>query len=338
MAWDDKSDQGAPFGEQMPDFEMVWRRYKGWIITAAVLLFVGVSLSFSFYTVRVNEEAVVLRFGKYMETTTPGLHFKLPFGIDRVLKEEVKTIHKEEFGFRTMQAGKRSFFESTQQDEQVALMLTADLNCAEITWVVRYKIGDLRAYLFKVRNVRESIRDVSEAIMRKIVGDSSIDEVLMSRPEEMARDARREIQALLNEYECGIDIIKVNIKRFDPPKAVKDAFEEVNQARQLGEQIINEAEASKNRELIPAEGRKKKMIESAKGYEQKRVNEAKGDADAFLAVLAEYEKAREITRQRMYLETMAKILPSCGKIFLIDEKQQGLLPLLRLDDAGGSIP
>lgn len=338
MAWDDKSDQGAPLGGQLPDFEMVWRQYKGWIITAAVLLFVGVSLSFSFYTVAVNEQAVILRFGKYVDTAGPGLHFKLPFSIDRVLKEEVKTIHKEEFGFRTRLSGKESIFEATAQDRQVALMLTADLNCAEINWVVRYKIKNLRDYLFNVRNVRESIRDASEAMMRRIVGDSSIDEVLMSRPEEMEQIVRANIQKRLDEYGCGIDVRDVKFKRTDPPEAVKDAFDQVNQARQLRDEIINKAEASRNRELIPAEGRKTKMIEAAKGYEQKRVNEAKGDADAFLAVLAEYEKAKEITRQRMYLETMAKILPSCGKIFLIDEKQQGLLPLLRLDDAGGSIP
>ena len=331
MAWDDRSEQGAPFGEQLPDFEMIWRQYKGWIITVAVLLFVGVSLSFSFYTVAVNEQAVVLRFGEYVDTAGPGLHFKLPFGIDRVLKEEVKTIHEEEFGIRTAQR-------STTQVEQVALMLTADLNCAEINSVVEYKIEDLGAYLFKVRNVRESIRYASEAVMRRIVGDSSIDEVLMSRPEEMEQIVREKVQKRLDEYGCGIDVRDVKFKRLDPPENVKDAFDQVNQARQLRDEIINKAEASRNRELIPAEGRKTKMIESAKGYELKRINEAKGDADAFLAVLAEYENAKEITRQRMYLETMAKVLPRCGKIFLIDEKQQGILPLLRLDDAGGSTP
>jgi len=324
------------FGDSWRETQKLWLVYRRWILSLLVLILVGVTLYTSYFTVAVNEEAIVLRFGQFSDIKGPGLHFKLPFGIDTIVKEEVNTVHKAEFGFRTTRSDVKSEFDYTDtQARDVALMLTADLNVADIRWVVRYKIKDLNAYVFNVENVVQAIRDASEAVMRKIVGDSSIDEVLMSRPAEMESLARDEIQELLDMYGCGIDVRSVKFKQLDPPQQVKDAFDEVNQARQMRDQIINEAEAQKNRELIPAEGAKKRVIERANGYREKRINEAQGNAQAFLLVLEQYEKAKEVTRRRLYLETMAKVLPQCGKITLIDESQKGVLPLLRLQEEKG---
>lgn len=336
MSWDDLKRGDSPFGGEMPDFGKIWRTYKKWILSVLVAVLLAVPAASSFYTVHVNEEAVVLRLGKYLETRGPGLNFKLPFGIDQEHKREVKAIHKEEFGFRTLRSGVESEYDyDSPAFKNTRLMLTADLNCAELRWVVRYKIGNLQNYLFNVRNVRKAIRDVSEAVMRKIAGNSSIDEVLMTRQKDMEEIAKEGIQRLLDKYGAGIEIRGVHLPQIDPPTEVKDAFNEVNQAKQFRDQIINEAEAKKNRELIPAEGRKHRMISVATGYMEKRINEAEGDARAFLAVLEEYKKAKDITRRRLYLETMTKVLPRCGRLFLIDENQKGLLPFLRLDEMKG---
>ena len=335
-----ENDRYLPGGTsgQMPQFDVekfvrTLKKYKKHIISAIVLILVLIGVASSYFTVNTNEEAAILRFGKYLETAGPGLHLKIPFGVDKPLTREIKTIYKQEFGFRTVTAGVESTFDyDSFGAKEVSLMLTGDLNCAEVNWVVRYKIRDLRDYLFNVRNVEGTIRDASEAVMRRIVGDSSIDEILMIRRKEIQDLALTGIEQLLAQYGCGIDVQAVKLKRVDPPKEVKDAFDAVNQARQVRDQIINEAEAAKNRELIPAEGRKNKTIDQAKGYREQRVKEAQGNARAFLAVLEEYDKAKDITRRRLYLETMAKVLPKCGKIYLIDEEQKGILPLLKLGE------
>ena len=333
MPYGDRDRPQSPFGSEMPDFRQLWRVYGRVVLALAVVLLFAVTGFLSYFTVKLNEEAVVLRFGEFNTRVGPGLHFKFPFGIDRVLKEEVMTVHKTEFGFQTETTGVSTRYRySGAGAKEVSLMLTADLNSSDIRWVVRYKIKKLEDYLFNVANVEVAIRDISEAVMRRIVGDSSIDEVLMTRPEEMEVDARAQMQTLLDYYGCGVDIRSVKFKQTDPPQEVRSAFDEVNEARQTRDQIINEAEADKNRELIPAEGRKKRAIETANGYKEKRVNEAQGDAEAFLAVLEKYKAAKEITRRRLYLETMAKVLPNCGKLFLFDESQKGIVPFLRLDE------
>ena len=216
---------GSNFDQVLRDVKKIWRIWKGWIIAVVVLGVVLLIALTSFYTVKANEEAVVLRFGKYRDTSGAGLHFKLPFWIDRIFKQEVKTIHKLEFGFRTVRSDVESQFDYSKTDaKNTALMLTADLNCAEINWVVRYRIDDVKAYIFNVENVPEAIRDASEAVMRKIVGDSSIDEILMTRPSEMENLAREDIQEILNLYGCGVDVRTVKFKRLDPPKPVRRHF------------------------------------------------------------------------------------------------------------------
>jgi len=247
--------------------------FKKYIIPVAIVLGIIILGFSSVFTVRANQEAVILRFGKYAETVGPGLHIKMPFGIDKVYAAEVKRIYNEEFGYRTVRSGREGATE-------VSLMLTGDRNCAVVHWVVRYKIKNLKDFLFNVRNVKSTIRDVSEAVMRRIVGDRSIDEVLTIGRRAIEDVAETEIEAVLDTYGCGIDIQAVNLKGVNPPSQVKDAFDAVNKAVQMRDQITNEAEGKKNKIIPAAMGKKQQAIREAEGYKIKRINEATGDTKA----------------------------------------------------------
>ena len=309
---------------------------KKYIIPIAFVIGIIILGYSSIFTVKANQEAVILRFGKYVETVGPGLHFKLPFGIDRFYAGEVKRIYNEEFGYRTLRSGRESVIDyDFRGAKEVSLMLTGDRNCAEVNWVVRFKIKDLKDSLFNVRDIKATIRDVSEAVMRKIVGDRSIDEVLTIGRRNIEQIAEGEIEIILDSYGCGIDVQVVNLKGVNPPVQVKDAFDAVNKAVQLREQIINEAEGMKNKVIPAARGKKEKVIKEAEGYKIKRINEATGDTNAFLAVWKEYEKAKDVTRRRLYLETMERVIPRCEEIYIIDKEQKGILPILNL--GGGKI-
>lgn len=313
-----------------PEFNVNFNMNKSYILIGIGIVVFIIASSLSFFTVKANQEAAILRFGKYSETVGPGLHFKLPV-IDKVLSGEVKRIYNEEFGFRTRYSGKTSTFDYDfpgAKDE--SLILTGDLNCAEVHWVIRYKIKDLKEFLFNVRNVKETLRKVSQSVMRRVVGDRSIDEVLTIGRAEIEEKVREELSRKLDTYGCGISIQTVMLKGVNPPDAVKDAFSAVNQAVQIRDKIINEAEGQKNKILPAALGKKERVIKEAEGYKIKRINEAQGDTNAFLAILEEYKKAQEVTRRRLYLETMSEILPQCEKIYLINEGQNNLLPFLNL--------
>ncbi|MFQ5963943.1 MAG: FtsH protease activity modulator HflK [Candidatus Scalinduaceae bacterium] len=305
--------------------------FKKYIIPVAFIIGIIILGYSSIYTVKANQEAVILRFGKYVKTVGPGLHFKLPLRIDRAYIGEVKRIYNEEFGYRTLRSGVESIIDyDFRGAKEVSLMLTGDRNCAEVNWVVRYKIKDLKNFLFRVRNVKGAIRDVSEAVMRNVVGDRSIDEVLTVGRREIEEIVEKKIESVLDSYGCGINIQVVNLKGVDPPGQVKDAFDAVNKAVQLKDQIINEAEGKRNKIIPAAMGKKEQVIKEAEGYKIKRINEATGDTRAFLAVWKEYEKAKEVTRRRLYLETMEKVIPECEEIYIIDKEQKGILPLLNL--------
>lgn len=308
--------------------------YKKYVIPVAIVIGI-IILGFStVFTVKANQRAVILRFGKYMETVEPGLHFKLPFGIDKVYAGEVKRIYNEEFGYRTLRSGRESMIDyNFRGAQEVSLMLTGDRNCAEVHWVVRYKIKNLKEYLFNVRNVKSTIRDVSEAVMRRLIGDRSIDEVLTIGRRDIEDIAEGEIETLLDLYGCGIDVQAVNLKGVNPPAQVKDAFDAVNKAVQMRDQITNEAEGKRNKVIPAAMGKKEQAISEAEGYKIRRINEATGDTKAFLAVWKEYEKAKDVTRRRLYLETMAKVIPKCGEVYIIDEDQKGILPILNLGES-----
>lgn len=308
--------------------------FKKYIVPVAIIIGILILGYSTVFTVKANQRAVILRFGKYMETVEPGLHFKLPFGIDKVYAGEVKRIYNEEFGYRTLRSGRESMIDyNFRGAQEVSLMLTGDRNCAEVHWVVRYKIKDLKAYLFNVRNVESTIRDVSEAVMRRLIGNRSIDEVLTIGRRDIEDVAEGEIETILDTYGCGIDVQAVNLKGVNPPGQVKDAFDAVNKAVQMRDQITNEAEGKRNKVIPAAMGKKEQAISEAEGYKIRRINEATGDTKAFLAVWKEYEKAKDVTRRRLYLETMARVIPKCKEVYIIDEDQKGILPILNLGES-----
>ncbi len=303
--------------------------YIRWATIGAIVL-IGVWFVFSsFYTVDADEVGVVQRFGKYVGTTMPGLHFKIPFGIETVKKVKVKRVFKEEFGFRTLRPGIRTTYANRSYEDE-SLMLTGDLNSAVVEWVVQYRIKDPAKYLFKVRNIRKTLRDISEAAMRTVVGDHSVDEVIITNRQDISILARDYIQEKLDEYQVGVHVITVNLQDVNPPEPVQPAFNEVNEAKQEKERIINEAWEAYNKVIPQARGRAQQRISVAEGYAIDRVNRAQGDAERFIALWKEYTRAKKVTRERMYLETLMEVLPAVRQIYIIDQNMQGLVPLLQL--------
>jgi membrane protease subunit HflK len=263
----------------------------------------------------------------------PGLHLKFPFGVERVYPVPTQRKLKEEFGFRTVEAGVRTQF-ATRGYEEETLMLTGDLNIASVEWIVQYQIKDPVKYLFRVRNVRDTLRAASEAVMREVIGDRSVNEVLTTGRIEVGVAATTALQTVMNQYETGVDILLVQPQTITPPDPVKPSFNEVNQAEQESKRLINEAE-SEYQEAIPrARGEAQQLIQTAEGYAAERVNRAKGDGKRFVAIYQEYIKAKDVTRRRLYLETMREILPKVGRKIVIDEKAKNVLPLLELSGKG----
>ena len=304
-----------------------------WLAVGLIVVLWGVFTSF--YTVAANEEGVVLRFGGFHTISGPGFHGKLPFGIDEVLKEEVKTVHREEFGYRTLQSGVKSQFDYKSPTAVAeATMLTGDLNLAKVTWEVRYKIRDIRDYLFEVRDPRATLADVSQAVMRTEVGDRSVDEVLTEGRTDIENEVARKMQLMLDKFRCGIQVVKVNLKQVGPPESVRSAFSAVNQAIQVRDRIINEAEGERNKTVPAARGEKDRTIKEAEGYKIGRINRARGDTEAFLSVLEEYKKAETVTRLRLYLESMEKLLPNLDEVTIIGGDQAGVLKILDLVGRG----
>ena len=302
------------------------------IILAVVVLFL-IGLFSSAYKVDANENGVVLRFGKYISTTTPGLHFKLPFGIDKVYKIQVARQYKEEFGFRSQRPGVRTkFSQKNFQDE--SWMLTGDLNIAQVEWIVQYNIKDPKNFLFKIKDPRNTIRDVSEAVMSLMVGDRSFSEALQSERENINLKAKEEMQKILDSYESGISVQLVQLQGLVPPGPVSDSFNEVNRAKQEQEAMINEAQKDYNKVVYQAEGSAKRIIKEAEGYAIERVNEAKGDVESFNNVSREYKKSPQITKDRLYIETMRKVLSNIPNKTIIDSKLDNLLPLLNMQQKG----
>ncbi len=276
-----------------------------------------------------DEVGVIQRFGKYTRTAEPGLHLKFPFNVETVKKVKILEVKKEEFGYRTIEDGVRTQYSGRDYPEE-SLMLTGDLNSADVEWIVQYRIKDPAAYLFNVRNVRETLRDVSESIMRQVVGDNSVDEVIVLSRQDIEAQAQLLTQGLLDEIETGVEVRTIKLQDVNPPAPVQQAFNEVNEARQEKERIINEALEAYNKVIPQARGQAEQTIRQAEGYATNRTNRAQGDAKKFLAVWAEYNKARDVTRRRLYLETMQEILPKLENIYVVDEELTGLIPLLQL--------
>jgi membrane protease subunit HflK len=276
---------------------------------------------------------VIQRFGKYVATTEPGLHFKIPFGVDTLTKVKVKHVYKEEFGFRTLESGVNTRY-SNRSFATESIMLTGDLNIADVEWIVQFRIKDPVKFLFNVRNVTETLRDMSESTMQEVVGDRSVDEVIVLSRKDIAIQASELLQQQLDYYKSGIEIVTINLQNVNPPDPVKPAFNDVNSAKQERERIVNDAWQQYNNIIPEARGKAKRTIEEAEGYAVNRINRATGDANRFIEMLTQYRLAKSVTKKRMYLETMQKILPQLENVYIVDEDQKGVLPLLNLDKGG----
>jgi membrane protease subunit HflK len=308
-------------------------RLRAIVLVVLVLLL----LVSSYYQVEPEQVGVVQRFGAFVRTSEPGPHLKLPFGIERVTKVPVQRQLKMEFGFRTQRVGVRSEFAEPAEAQAESLMLTGDLNVAVVEWIVQFRIRDPKAYLFNVRNVPETFRYMSEAAVRQVVGDHSVDEVITIGRAQIALAAKEELQRLCDLYGVGIEIQQLVLQDVNPPGPVRPAFNEVNQAIQEKERAINEAWAEYNQAVPRAKGEAEQLVRSAEGYALERENRALGDASRFEALYEEYRRAPEVTRRRMYLETMGELVPRLGRKVIVDEKARGVLPLLQLDAAAKEV-
>jgi membrane protease subunit HflK len=294
-------------------------------LAALILLFT------TYYQIEPDQVGVVQRFGKHVRTTEPGPHLKWPLGVERVTKVPVRQTRKLEMGFRTERAGVRSEFAEPNSDTIAeSHMLTGDLNVAVVEWVVQFKIKDPKKYLFHVRDVEGTLADMAEATMRQVVGDHSVDEVLTIGREQITLEGQQELQTLCDRYGIGIEVQLIALQDINPPDPVKPAFNEVNQAIQEKERAINDAWAEYNMAVPRAKGEAEQAVRAAEGYALERVNNAEGDAKRFSALYAEYRKAPAVTRQRLYLETMAALLPRLGRKVVVDDKARSVLPLLSL--------
>ncbi len=323
-------DEREPF--DFKDFKMPSINMKAVAWAVAAIFVTGLVFS-SWFTIEPEEVGVVLRFGKYTRTANPGLNFKLPLGIEQVYKVPVERQQKLEFGFRTSAPGIRTQYSTTTYQEE-SLMLTGDLNAAEVEWIVQYRIDDPYKYLFRVINPKQTFRDINEAVMRAVVGDRTVDEVLTVGRQEVASTVAVKLQELCDQYELGIKVDQVVLQDVNPPEPVKPAFNEVNEAQQEREKLINQALSEYNKVIPKARGEAERTIEKARGYALERINNARGEAAKFDSVFKEYLKAKDVTLQRIYLETMNKVMQQVGRKLITDEKATGILPLFQLDSGG----
>ena len=317
--------QNIKFGDvdvQIPSLN--FKKFGGLIPLLVIILLA----SLSFYTVDANENGVVLRMGKYSHTTLPGLHFKIPL-IDQVELVKVDKQFKREFGFRTLKAGVKTQYAKRNYYKE-SWMLTGDLNIADVRWIIQFKIKNAADFLFSVRDVENTIRDVSEAALRLIIGDRSFTEVVQTDRVAIADQAKLYMQQILDNYKSGISIKMVQLQSVLPPQPVADSYNEVVRAEQEEEKLENEANQAFNKEIFRAEGEAKKLINEAKGYAVERINNAKGDAVLFELVLAEYIKAPQITKDRYYIEKMNEIYSKVNNKVIVDTRLENFLPMMNL--------
>jgi len=306
---------------------------KGISSIVIVLVTAGMLALSSFYSVGPDEVGVIRRFGRYIKTTQPGLHWKLPFKIEKLNKVKVKRIYKEEFGFKTLRAGVKSQYSSKSYFEE-SLMLTGDLNVVDVNWIVQFKLEDPVKALFNIRDIGVTVRDISEAVMRQVIGDSSVEEALTTRRIEINQEVQDKMQEILDSYNIGIRIVTVKLQDVNPPDEVKASFNEVNEAKQEKEKVVNQSWEAYNKMIPKARGEAEKTIREAEGYSLKRVNQAKGDAAKFIATWNAYKEAKDVTLRRIYLETLSEVLSKAGRIYVMGPEGNQILPLLNLSQEG----
>jgi modulator of FtsH protease HflK len=330
-----------PPGGQQPSLEDIieqlrrrWKKQRGLpIALIAVGLAVVLIALTVWFTVQPQETGIVQRFGKVVRTAPPGLHFKLPFGIETVQLVPTARVLKEEFGFRTLVTppGDRTRYAASDAYASESLMLTGDLNVIDVQWVIQYRIEDPILFLFHVRDTPKTIRDITEAVMRRVVGNRLGSNVLTVDRVEVATEARVEIQKILSDYNTGVRLVTIELQDVTPPGPVQPAFNEVNEARQDRERTINQAQERANREIPKARGVAQQNISQAEGYALERVNRAQGEVARFDAILNEYRQAPEVTRRRMHLEAMSDFLSELKGIFIVDSDQKAMVPWLSMD-------
>lgn len=320
--------------KNQPDWSKLRRLL--WLVPALLLL---VGMFTTYYTVPSDSVGVLLRFGKYSSTEEPGLHFKLPFGIDELIVVPVRRQLKLEFGFYTpgfTNDDQVAFeFEDESESEAEKAMLTGDLNSVVVEWVVQYHVSDARLYCFHVRYPGQTLRDLGEAVMREVVGDRTVDEVLTVGRQDIETTALERMRKLATEYQLGVGIDQLQLKNVNPPTPVQASFNDVNKAQQDKESMINVANGEYNKVVPKARGVAEQMESEAEGYKLKRVNEALGDVASFKAQLEQYSKSPAVTRTRLYLETMKEVLPSLAGKWIVDKGVTQLLPMLPVGGSAG---
>lgn len=318
-------------GEDLRRLQQQIQKSKPAVLIPVVLIFVVVLILWSsWYTVQPEETAVVQRFGKVQRSAGPGLHFKIPLGIETVRRVPTARVLKEEFGFRTVAAARQTRAAGGDYSNE-SLMLTGDLNVIDVQWIVQFRVEDPVRFLFKIREQRETFRDIAEAVMRRVVGNRLGSDVLTVGRVAVASEVKDEMQKILSEYETGIRLVTVELQDVTPPDPVKPAFNEVNEARQDLERMVNQAQEQANKLIPRAAGEAKQAIAEAEGYATERVNQARGEAARFTSVLAEYQRVPEVTRRRLYLEAMSEVLSEAKTVYVVDSEQRTLLPWLALD-------
>lgn len=342
MAWERPPERRAPerggppqdLEEALRMFAQRFRSYtsssKRLVLAIIALLILIIVVYGSYYTVNPQQTAVIQRFGKYVGTADAGLHFKIPFGIDKVSLVATGQVLNSEYGYRTEKADVRSQFRE-KGFEQESLMLSGDLNVVNVQWVVQYQIRDPVEYLFKVSGVELTLNDISESVMRRIVGNRYSDEVITVGRENVADQCRKEIQEIMDLYKTGLQIKSVKLQNASVPNPVLPSFNEVSEAGQEKDRMINEAQRAYNEKIPRAVGEAKQTVTQAEGYALERVNRAEGEAKRFLEILAEYEKAPEVTRRRMYLDSFEALMGRVDHLYVVDEAQKNILPLLDLN-------
>ncbi|HMA63435.1 MAG TPA: FtsH protease activity modulator HflK [bacterium] len=315
------------------EFEVSTGRPFLWVLGIVVVI-VLITAGTSFYTVGANERGIILRFGKYVKSTPPGLHWKIPWGVDELYKVKTQYQYKEEFGFRTARAGVETRYSKADYTDE-SLILNGDLNITDVKWIVQYTIQDPYSFLFKVRNVQSALRDISESAMREVVGNYSFDETLQQERRRIAHSAREIITELVDKYELGLNIELVQLKDVHPPEPVRPSFNDVNEAKQEQETVINQANQLYNKRIYRAQGEAERVIQEAEGYAINRTNTAEGDVAHFNELYKQYLTAPDITKKRLYLETMEKVLKRIKEKNIIDQDLKSVLPLLNLSGKGG---
>jgi len=310
-------------------------KLPSWLPTVSMVIAVVLLLASGLYSVPTDSVGVVRRFGRFVKVVDPGLRWRIPLGVDSVKEVPVKRQLKQEFGFGTPDASNPSQSSSRDQWVMETTMVTGDLNTALVEWIIQYRVEQPELFLFRVRNPGETLRDVSESVMREVVGDRTVDEVLTIGRQEIEMVALKRMQEVVNRYEMGLRIDQVQLKNVNPPKPVQASFDEVNEAQQEREKMINVARGEYNKAVPRARGEADQKIQEAEGYAIKRVNEAMGDTNRFNAILVEYLKAPEVTKRRLHLETMAAVLPRLRSKVILDADVDSVLPLLQLDTQEG---